>query len=199
MRRALSILARLLTAAAIVLMLIASATEGLAGLWGGLCVLLAVLCGFLEDRMKRQDNQKKPVTAVEATVLSHRTVRERVGRSNYVINYYVCFRTAEGKRLEFQVSELDYDDFDVDETGPLRYRGWEFLSFGVRDKSAVKPIAPLPEEYDLPREQKRGTAPWRRTMTDKRRAAPEKRDGRAVPEQTASGKNDGILTHELDE
>ena len=46
------------------------------------------------------------------------------------------------------MSELDFEDYDVGETGLLRYRGWEFLSFGVKDKSDFKPMAPLPEEYE---------------------------------------------------
>ena len=82
MRKVLNILARLLTGAAIALILLSNATKGSSsGLWGGVCVLLAVLCGFLEDHMKRQDNQKKAVINVEATVVSHHQVRERVGRN----------------------------------------------------------------------------------------------------------------------
>ena len=65
MRKVLSILTRLLTGAAIALMLFSYATEELiSGLWGGVCVLLAVLSGFLEERMKYRDNQKKPITSV---------------------------------------------------------------------------------------------------------------------------------------
>ena len=196
MRKVLNILARLMTVAAIALMLLADATEGLtAGLWSGMCVLLAVLCGFLDDRMKRQDNQKKLIIDVEATVLSHRTVRERMGRGNYVINYYVCFRTADGQRLEFQVSELDFGDFDVGENGPLRYRGWQFLSFGVKDKSGIEPMAPLPEEYDQPQAEKpspvRQFAAWLKTKMSKTDQKPEMQAERK-PEV-------GILTHELDE
>lgn len=197
MRRALSILARLLTAAAIVLMLISSATEGLAGLWGGLCVLLAVLCGFLEDRMKRQDNQKKPITNVEATVVSHHQVRERVGRNSSVIRSYITFKTADGQVVEFNVSEIDYEDFDIGETDLLRYRGWQFLSFGVKDKSHIKPIAPLPEEYEPAPEPQSALA----KAGEKVAALWTKLTSRTAQQsdEAAPPKDDGILTHELDE
>lgn len=197
MRRALSILARLLTAAAIVLMLISSATEGLAGLWGGLCVLLAVLCGFLEDRMKRQDNQKKPITNVEATVVSHHQVRERVGRNSSVIRSYITFKTADGQVVEFNVSEIDYEDFDIGETDLLRYRGWQFLSFGVKDKSHIKPIAPLPEEYEPAPEPQSALA----KAGEKAAALWTKLTSRTAQQsdEAAPPKDDGILTHELDE
>ena len=197
MRKVPNFLARLMTAAAVVLMLLAYTTADLtAGLWGGACVLLAVMCGFLEDRMKRQANRQKPIVAVEATVLSHRTVRERMGRSsNYVINYYVSFRTADGTRLEFNVSQLDYEDLDVGETGPLRYRGWQFLSFGVKDKSAIKPMAPLPEEYDQPPAEKPSPV---RQFTAWLKAKTSKTDRKSV-EQTENRPEGRVLTHELDE
>ena len=198
MRKVLNILARLLTGAAIALILLSNATKGSSsGLWGGVCVLLAVLCGFLEDHMKRQDNQKKPVINVEATVVSHHQVRERVGRNHSVIRCYITFQTTDGQVLEFNVSEIDYDDFDIGESGPLRYRGWEFLSFGVKDKSHIKPIAPLPEEYEpvpepksaLSKAGEKAVALWTKLTS---RTAQQS-------DEAAPPKDDGILTHELDE
>lgn len=198
MRKVLNILARLLTGAAIALILLSNATKGSSsGLWGGVCVLLAVLCGFLEDHMKRQDNQKKPVINVEATVVSHHQVRERVGRNHSVIRCYITFQTTDGQVLEFNVSEIDYEDFDIGETGLLRYRGWEFLSFGVKDKSHIKPIAPLPEEFESAPEpesalasiREKVTGLWTKLTSQKARQ----------PDESLPTKDNGILTHELDE
>lgn len=194
MQKVLRFLARILTFAAVVL-LTAAKSDLLAGLCCGACVLMAVLCGFLDDRIKRRDNQKQPVVTVDATVIAHSTTREKVGRHNYVTNYYIRFRTADGQCLEFQVSELDFEDFDIGETGPLRYRGWEFLSFGVQDKSGIQPMAPLPEEYDQPPAEKNSAvqrfAAWVKAKTAKTDQKSEKNvEGRPQV---------GILTHELDE
>lgn len=198
MRDILNILARLLTGAAVTLMLLSSVTEGLAaGIWGVMCILLAVLCGFLKDRMIRQDNQKKPITNVEATVVSHHQVRERVGRNSSVIRSYITFKTADGQVVEFNVSEIDYEDFDIGETDLLRYRGWQFLSFGVKDKSHIKPIAPLPEEYEpAPEPQSALAKAW-----EKAAALWTKLTSRTAQQSdvAAPPKDDGILTHELDE
>lgn len=194
MRKVLNILVCLLTGAAIVLMLFSSGTDvPTARLLGGAFLLLAVLCAFLKDRMERQDNKKKPITSVEATVVSHHKVRQRVGRNYYVIRCYITFKTADGQVVEFEVSEIDYDDFDIGETDLLRYRGWEFLSFGVKDKSHIKPMAPLPEEYDCIEEEeslREKAAGFLSKMTERMR--------QEKPEAAAE-KADGIMTHDLDE
>lgn len=194
MRKALNILIRLLTGTAIVLMLFSSGTEvPTAGLWGAVFLLLAVLCAFLNDRVERHDNKKKPVTSVEATVVSHHKVRERVGRNHSVIRCYITFKATDGQVAEFEVSEIDYDDFDIGETDLLRYRGLEFLSFGVKDKSHIKPMAPLPEEYDYIEEEESlrdKAAAFLSMLTDRSR----QKNG-----ESAAEKADGILTHELDE
>lgn len=194
MRKVLNILAGLLTSAAIILMLFSSGTDvPTAGLWGGVFLLLTVLCAFLNDRVERHDNKKKPVTSVEATVVSHHKVRQRVGRNYYVTRCYLTFKTADGQVAEFEVSEMDYDDFDIGETDLLRYRGWEFLSFGVKDKSHIKPMAPLPEEYDCIEEEE--------SLCDKAAAFLSKLTDRSRQKngESAAEKADGILTHELDE
>lgn len=195
MRSALRILTRLSAIGAVILVLGANAVQNeTAGLWGGLFLILAVLCGLLEDYLRRLDNRQKPITTVEATVISHRIVRERVGRRQTAVYNHVLFRTAEGKLLEFRVSELDYDDFDVGETGPLRYRGGEFLSFGVKDKSGITPMAPLPDEYESRPEPKSAIQRAREQIASlwiRLTARPGK------PE--AQEKHNGILTHELDE
>lgn len=158
-------------------------------LFGALMIGIALLCGFFEDRV----NQRKPIITVEAKVVSHHKLRVRVGRNQSVMRYYITFKTEDGQVVEFKVSEIDYDDFDLGETGPLRYRGWEFLSFGVKDKSHIKPLAPLPEEYDRIEEED--------SLRDKAAAFLSGLTERTCKEsqEDATDMTDGVLTHELDE
>ncbi len=161
-------------------------------LCGGCCIGAFVLLSLWHERLRRAENVKQPIVAVEASVCSRRMTTERAGKQ-HVTRYWLTFRTEDGKRLEFNVSQLVYEDFDDGEAGPLRYRGWEFLSFGVKDKSDFKPMAPLPEEYEYrPGEPKS----IRQRIGEKLKAM--------KPARTASAKhtevqNDSILTHELDE
>ena len=83
----------------------------------------------------------------------------------------------------------------MDETGLLRYRGWEFLSFGVKDKTDFKPMAPLPEEY-APKPEPESAAQriarklhamWTSFISPK-----EKQENVSEPDE-------GILSHEIDE
>ena len=162
---------------------------------GGGCIGLVVLLSLLNNRLRRQENEKKPITEAEATVVGHYTRRERVGRTTQ-IRWYITFRPADGSpNVEFEVSELDFEDYDMGETGPLRYRGWEFLSFGVKDKSDFKPMAPLPEEYE-PKPEPESAAQrigrklhtlWMSLISPK-----EKQENVSEPDE-------GILTHEIDE
>lgn len=193
-----SLLTMILTIAAIQTLLFSYVMESLpVSLLGGMLVCLALLCGFLEDRRKRLENQKKPVVAVEAEVVSHHKVREHVGRTSSVIRCYITFKTTDGQVLEFTVSEFDYEDFDIGETDLLRYRGWQFLSFGVKDKSHIKPIAPLPEEYEPAPEPQSALA----KAGEKAAALWTKLTSRTAQQsdEAAPPKDDGILTHELDE
>ena len=162
---------------------------------GGGCIGIVVLLSLLNDRIRRLENEKKPITEVEATVVGHYIRRDRAGRTT-VTRWYITFRPTDGSpNVEFEVSELDFDDFDINETGLLRYRGWQFLSFGVKDKSAIKPVAPLPEEYEskpepesrVQRATRKLHALWTRFMNSKEKRA-------TVPEL-----DDGILTHEIEE
>lgn len=193
MRTALNVIMKVMAVLAVITMLTATQTHNLeAGLWGGAFMILGLLSGLLLEHLRRRDNQRKPVITVEAKVVSHRTMRERVGRRN-VIRYYITFKTADGELLEFSVSQIDFEDFDVGATGPLRYRGWEFLSFGVKDKSHITPMAPLPEEYDRVEEEESlrdKAASFLSGLADRtRRESPVNADDKA----------DGVLTHELDE
>ncbi len=161
-------------------------------------LMLTVLFVLLAERARVQKVRRMPIVAVQATLCSHRTeyVRDRY-RSNHDLMYFVTFRTEDHHLLEFQVSRLNYEDFDVGEAGELRYRGDEFLSFGLLDKSDIQPMMPLPDEYNQPlhptpaRLQRFGA--WL-----KRRQA---RNATADAESAASHERecDDILTHELEE
>lgn len=191
------LLNRILTFIAVAALVTAAFMPSLpAALAAGVMVGVVVLCLGLDIRAHQRRNDQKPIVTTEATVLSHRTTTERVGKGKYIL-YWVAFRTADGARLEFNVSQLDYEDFDIGESGPLRYRGWQFLSFGVKDKSHIKPIAPLPEEYEPAPERKsalskageKAVALWTKLTSRKARQ----------PDESLPTKDDGILTHELDE
>ncbi len=193
MRTALNVIMKVLAVLAVITMLMATQTHNLvAGLWGGAFIILGLLSGLFLEYLRRRDNQRKPVVTVEAKVVSHRTMRERVGRTT-VVRYYITFKTADSELLEFSVSQIDFEDFDVGETGPLRYRGWEFMSFGVKDKSHIKPMAPLPEEYDRTVEEE--------SLRDKAAAFLSELVERSRPEtaEDAPAQDDGVLTHELDD
>ena len=193
MRAALNVILKVLAVLAVIIVLTATQTHNLeAGLLGGAFVILGLLGSWLLEHIHQRDNQRKPVITVEAKTVSHRMFRERVGRTT-VVRYYITFKTTDGELLEFSVSQFDFEDFDIGETGPLRYRGWEFLSFGVKDKSHIKPIAPLPEEYDRIEEEE--------SLRDKAAAFLSELAERSRQESTQDepAKDDGVLTHELDE
>jgi len=193
MRAALNVILKVLAVLAVIIVLTATQTHNLeAGLLGGAFVILGLLGNWLLEQLHQRDNQRKPVITVEAKTVSHRMFRERVGRTT-VVRYYITFKTTDGELLEFSVSQFDFEDFDIGETGPLRYRGWEFLSFGVKDKSHIKPIAPLPEEYDRIEEEE--------SLRDKAAAFLSELAERSRQESTQDepAKDDGVLTHELDE
>lgn len=162
---------------------------------GGCCIGVVVLLTLLNDRLRRQENEKKPITEVEATVVGHYTQRERVGRTTQ-IRWYITFDPADGSpKVDLEVSELDYEDYDIGETGLLRYRGWQFLSFGVKDKSGIKPMAPLPEEYE-PRPEPESA---KHRIVRKLRVLWGKLATPRAKAENVSETKDGILTHEIDE
>lgn len=150
---------------------------------------LTVLLGCLAECTRRSEARRMPIVSIDATLTSHRTeyVRGARYRSHHDLLYFVTFRTADRQLLEFQVSRLNYEDFDLDETGELRYRGSEFLSFGLMDKSGIPPMAPLPEEYAPP------SQPPRRIARQKHSSPQQVSPDACKPSTT------GILTHELEE
>lgn len=164
-----------------------------------LLLVVYLLIDMLADYFQRKENEQIPIDTVEARVVSRRTLRENVGR-NTIIRYYITFRPVDGgMSVELEVSKLNFEDFDEGETGTLRYRGWEFLSFGLKDKSGIKPIAPLPEEYEPRPKPKRRRIPLKEAFMalrtrHARHSAPQKAETESAP-----AKDPGILTHELDE
>ncbi len=168
-------------------------------LLGVLLLVVYLLINMLADYFQRKENEQKPIDTVEARVVSRRAIRENVGR-NTIICYFITFCPVDGgMSVELEVSKLNFEDFDEGETGTLRYRGWEFLSFGLKDKSGIKPIAPLPEEYEPRPKPKRRRIPLKEAFMalrtrHARHSAPQKTEAESAP-----AKDPGILTHELDE
>lgn len=209
MEKKLTTAVEILVFVAMILLFGARFAGDLLGLLGGsLLIGLAVFLGWLADRVRRKENQKKPITTVEATVIGHRVETHR-SRSMTTYNYYVTFSPADGSpNVEFEVSEIDFDDYDIGETGPLRYRTWEFLSFNIPDRSDMKPLAPLPEEYEPAPDEITVEVDWagtkaRMNALKEKIAALWKRvkaqDPEGLDADSAVEKADGILTHELDE
>lgn len=209
MEKKLTTAVEILIFAAVILLLGARIGGSLLALLGGsLAIGLALFLGWVAECARRKENQKNPITTVEATVVSHRVETHR-SRSMTTYNYYVTFRPEDGSpNVEFEVSEIDFDDFDIGETGPLRYRTWEFLSFNIPDRSDMKPIAPLPEEYEPAPDEITVEVDWEGTKA-RMNALKEKlvglwarvkaQDPEELEEDSAVEKDDGILTHELDE
>lgn len=164
------------------------------GLLGTL--VLTLLFVLLAERARVQEVRRMPIVAVQATLCSHRTeyVRNRY-RSRHDLMYFVTFRTEDHRILEFQVSRLNYEDFDVGETGELRYRAGEFLSFGLLDKSDIPPMMPLPDEYDQPLQP----TPTRLQCFG---AWLKRSQVRKVPDEEGTAferEHNGIVTHEPEE
>lgn len=168
---------------------------------------------YLADRVRRKENQKNPITTVEATVVGHRMETHHT-RYSHSQTFYMTFKPDDGgDKLEFEVPEADYQDFDAGDKGPLRYRTWEYLSFCAKDMSEVEPISPLPEEYDPDMKEVAEESGWDQAeklldlATEKTKAlwqnakerCGEWRMDRSVQRDEAAEKEDVILTHELDE
>lgn len=181
---------------AVLLILSGEATKNTSCYLLGLALMgVLMVLGLWHERRCRAENEKQPITEVEATVAGHYTRRERVGRTTQT-RWYITFDPSDGSpKVDFEVSELDFEDYDMGETGLLRYRGWQFLSFGVKDKSGVKPMAPLPEEYEPKPEAPSAMQRLGQRLTRLRRRNPEVAQ---LPQTDTEGKC-GILTHDLDE
>lgn len=209
MEKKLTTAVEILVFAAVILLLGARFAGNLPAFLGGsLLIGLALFLGWLADRVRRKENQKNPITTVDATVVSHRVETHR-SRSMTTYRYYVTFRPEDGSpNVEFEVSEIDFDDFDIGEKGPLRYRTWEFLSFNLPDRSDMKPLAPLPEEYEPAPDEITVEVDWR-GMKARLAALKEKlvclwkrvkaHDKEKLEAVSDVEKVDGILNHELDE
>lgn len=165
------------------------------------------------DQARRKENQKNPITEVEATVVGHRMETHHT-RYSHSQTYYMTFRPENGsENIEFEVPEADYQDYSAGDKGPLRYRTWEYLSFCAKDMSSVEPIVPLPEEYEPSSQESSAEDGWYKVeklldvLTEKVAMAWQKvkqcfcEQVKAKPEQDerVAEADNGILTHELDE
>lgn len=204
----------ILCVGALVLMLAARVSGNL-----GLCLLGVLLFGMmalvisLADNLRRKENEKNPITTVEATVVGHR-METYHGRYSTSQSFYITFKPEDGSdALEFKVSEAEYQDFGVGDKGPLRYRTWEYLSFCAKDMSEVEPLSRLPKEYDPDVKEAAENSGWDQaeksldTATEKagefwkkvKDCCGEMRKAKSVQRDEAAEKDTGILTHELDE
>ncbi|MBQ8555694.1 MAG: DUF2500 family protein [Clostridia bacterium] len=181
-----------------------------------LLILLGIATGLLIlllDFIRRKENEKNPITTVTASVVGHRKETYR-GRYSSSDTYFVSFKPEDGSPvLEFEVEETEYEDFKPGDTASLRYRTWEFLSFGAKDMSGIEPLSPLPDE-DVPSPdteddialdwsgvETRVKALWARVQAayDQVKARFAARKAAMPKESPASQGDDGVLTHELDE
>lgn len=204
-------LSGILCVAALVLMLVARVSGNLGlCLWGILLFGTMMLVISLADYLRRKENEKNPITTVEAAVVGHR-METYQGRYSTSHSFYVSFMPAAGGDvLEFKVSEAEYRDFCVGEKGKLRYRTWEYLSFKQKDLSAIEPLPPLPDEYEVLPDTVKAEDGWERAerlldaLIDKGKAFLETAQAKLKAIKTPPKKeevpdDDGILTHELDD
>ena len=137
--------------------------------WGIVLVFAAaVACNLLAEHVRREKNKENPITEAEAVFMSRRT--ERHGR--YGRKYFLKFMMKKDHtQLEFEVPYSEFDVYTMGDTGVLRYRTWEYLSFSrgrvLTEQTALPVESGQIEMYDL--------------------------------QADAPVKDDGILLHELDE
>ena len=131
---------------------------------------LLFLIGFLESRRQKRENDDKPIVSVKAEVTGRRTQVEKRGKFHVRV-HYLTFTTGDGSVLEFEVSELEFGRFAMNERGTLQYRGWQYLGLRRYDLSGMEPLV-----------------------------QPEAARGDSTPaENTTAPRQTGILTHELEE
>ncbi len=90
---------------------------------------LVMLAGMLWTRHTlKAAIEKAPVQESRARVLNKRDAWEKSGRK-YTRMHYLQFRTEDGREMEFQVSDIDHNRWNIGDEGILRWREWQFLSF----------------------------------------------------------------------
>lgn len=106
----------------------------------GIIAVVGVLLRAGAAKFRLEENKSKPVTTVNATIMSHRT--ESWDRRRYDTRYFVKFLIGQDKvRLELEVPMLEFEALHPGDTGVLRYRDWEYLSFvpGQRVEATILP------------------------------------------------------------
>lgn len=199
----------LLFAAALALLLIGFAGNMAAAMAVGMLLALAAFgIALLGDEVRRAANRKNPITTVKATVVEHRmeTYHSRYSAHH---QFFITFQIADGDPLEFEVPEQDYQDFGKGDTGPLRYRTWEYISFNrpVDEEHPDPPegYVPGPEEVLVEVDwtktiawlnlvKEKALSWWNKVKEKAVRPAPQAKQ----PEE-ANAEKSGILTHEIDE
>ena len=106
----------------------------------GIIAVVGVLLRERAAKLRLEENKSKPVTTVNATIMSHRT--ESRDRWGYDKRYYVKFLIGQEKlRLELELPKSESEALHPGDTGVLRYRDWEYLSFvpGQRVEETILP------------------------------------------------------------
>lgn len=101
---------------------------------------VGVLLKEAAAKLRLEENKSKPVTTVDATIMSHRT--ESWDQRRYDTRYFVKFLIGQDKvRLELEVPMTEFEALHPGDTGVLRYRDWEYLSYvpGQRVEEIILP------------------------------------------------------------
>lgn len=171
---------------------------------GILLLFVAFGVALLGDEVRRAANRKNPITTAEATVVGHRmeTYHSRYSASH---QFFMTFQIGDGEPQEFEVPEQDYQDFGKGDTGPLRYRTWEYISF---NRPADEENQDPPEGYVSSADEVPLEVDWSETIAQlnalkekaltwwnnlKARRTKHKESPTEEKEETS-----GVLTHEID-
>lgn len=92
-----------------------------------LIIPACLLLYWLQKHLWLRANRNKPVVCTEATLVNHR--QQFSGRGMRYEKSFLIFETANGKRVEFEVSRAEFDRIQIGAKGPLEYRGSLYVSF----------------------------------------------------------------------
>ncbi len=95
----------------------------------GLLIVLIVLCWLLIIK-RFIGNKYAPVKSVKAMVFDKykTSTVSRVHGTFKRERYIVVFSTSE-KKLSFSVSEFSYGNYNINDKGILKYKGYQIISF----------------------------------------------------------------------
>lgn len=100
--------------------------------WLAAVLVLIPLCYLVilqEKRLKQRQNEKLPITYVEAKLIRR---RQECGGSRMAVPrrwFLIFYLEPEGRELEFEVSREEFERIQVGAKGPLAYRGRQYVSF----------------------------------------------------------------------